>query len=137
MSLTDGVNGKGRLARWASRQSRMDSTDPRGAGGFAAMCAQAASLTCSSDRPAGPPRHFCGAATTRSACQAVTSQRIPPKVETASTISSAPCAATTAAIASRSLTVPAGVSQCTTLTMPMSGRARSASATLAAGTALS
>jgi len=30
MSLTDGVNGNGRSARWASRQSRIDSADPRG-----------------------------------------------------------------------------------------------------------
>ena len=53
MSVTDGVNGNGRSARWASRQSRMDSTDPRGAAGLAAMCSQAASLTCSRDRPGG------------------------------------------------------------------------------------
>jgi hypothetical protein len=56
----------------------------------------------------------------------VKSQRIPPKVETASTMSSAPCPATTAEIASRSLTVPHGVSQCTTLTTLISGRARPA-----------
>ena len=49
-------------------------------------------------------------------------------------MSSAPCPATTAEIASRSLTVPHGVSQCTTLTTVISGRARRASATLAAGT---
>ena len=125
------------LARWASRQSRMDRTDPRGAAGLAAMCAQAASLTCSRDRPGGPPRHFCGAVTTRAACQAVKSQRMPPKVETASTMSSAPCPATTAEIAPRSLTVPQGVSQCTTLTTVISGRARRDSATLDAGTELS
>ena len=65
------------------------------------------------------------------------SQHIPPNEETASTISSASCSATTAAIAPTSLTVPAGVSQCTTLTTVISGRRRKASATLAAGTALS
>ena len=31
MSVTDGVNGNGRSARWASRQSRIDRADPRGA----------------------------------------------------------------------------------------------------------
>jgi hypothetical protein len=41
-------------------------------------------------------------------------------------MSSAPCPATTAEIASRSLTVPHGVSQCTTLTTLISGRARPA-----------
>jgi len=62
---------------------------------------------------------------------------MPPKEETASTMSSAPCPATTAEIASRSLTVPQGVSQCTTLTTVMSGRPRRTSATRAAGTELS
>ena len=44
----------------ASRQSRMESIDARGAFGLPSMCSQAASLTCSIDSPGGPPRHFCG-----------------------------------------------------------------------------
>jgi hypothetical protein len=62
---------------------------------------------------------------------------MPPKDETASTMSSASCSAATAEIASRSLMIPEGVSQCTTLTTVISGRRYNASATSAAGTALS
>src|SRR5258708_32546723 len=89
----------------------MDRAEPRDAAGLAAMRAHAASLTCSSDKPGGPPRHFCGAVTTRQSPQAVTSQSMPPKEDTASTMSSAPCSATTAAIAARSLTLPQDVSR--------------------------
>ena len=65
------------------------------------------------------------------------SQAVPPKEETASTISSAPCSAATGPMASRSFMVPDGVSQWTTATTLTSGRCPRAFLTLSAGTALS
>jgi hypothetical protein len=59
------------------------------------------------------------------------SVRIPAKLETASTISSAPLLAVIAAIVSTSFIVPDGVSQCTTATIVTSGRRASASLTAA------
>jgi hypothetical protein len=60
----------------------------------------------------------------------------PAKLETASTMSSAPLLAVISAMASRSFRVPDGVSQCTTDTMVTSARPFSASLTAAGATEL-
>jgi hypothetical protein len=65
----------------------MESADPRGAFGLAAMCRQASSLTCSSERPGVPPSAFCGAVIAIPG-QCSKSVRMPAKLETASTKSS-------------------------------------------------
>jgi hypothetical protein len=124
------VYGNARSGRCASRQSSIDSADPLGAFGLAAMCRQASSLTCNSERPGVPPSAFCGAAIAMPG-QLATSVRIPPKLETTSTTSSAPCAAASRLIASRSFIVPDGVSQCTAATIVTSSRRLSASLTAA------
>jgi hypothetical protein len=92
------------------------------------MCRHARSLTCSRDRPGGPPRHFCGATTTRSAGQPSKSHGSPPNEETASTSSSAPFVIA-AATPATSVSVPDGVSQWTAATTVMSGLRASASLT--------
>ncbi len=120
------MNGNARPGRCASRQPSMDSADPLGAFGLAAMCRQASSLTCSSERPGVPPRHFCGAVIAMPG-RLSKSVGIPAKLETASTMSSAPLLAVILAITSRSFIVPDGVSQCTTATIVTSGRRARAS----------
>ena len=122
--------GNARSGRCASRQSSIDSADPLGAFWLAAMCRQASSLTCSRDRPGVPPRHFCGAVIAMPG-QRSKSVRMPAKLETASTISSAPRARAISAMASRSFIVPDGVSQCTAATIVTSTRPSSASRTAA------
>jgi hypothetical protein len=79
-----------------------------------------------------PPRHFCGAVIAMPG-QRSKSVRIPAKLETASTISSAPLARASSAMASRSFIVPDGVSQCTAATIVTSLRRLSAALTAAGG----
>src|SRR6185295_8296337 len=89
MSAIEGVNGKGLSLLQASFQSERLRIEAKGAFGFFLICFQARSLTAITVTPGAPPRHLPGPVMKTSAKQSSGWISMPPKEETASTISSA------------------------------------------------
>ncbi len=118
-----------------SFQSRSERYERRGACGFAAIRAQARSLTATAETPAGPAIAFCPPITHRSTPHSSVSSGSAATEATASSISSAPCSRTTAPISATGLVLPVAASACTRLTKSISGCSRSASATCSGRTA--
>jgi DNA-binding transcriptional ArsR family regulator len=85
------------------------------------MASQACGLTVTSDIPGWAPRHFCGAVTHTSSCQASGSRGMPANEDAQSTRVSTPWARAIGPIREQSWSVPDGVSQCTTVSSSISG----------------
>ena len=92
---------------------------------FAAR-SQARSETDANESPGGVISAFCEPVITTSAPQASVSRGTAPRLETASTIESAPASRQTARSGSRSQTTPVDVSECTRNTVPAPLSARAA-----------
>ena len=112
-STTDGVkrNFVRSVSIQRSFQSSSEVKEPRGASGLARIASHARSETVMSDIPGGPARHFCGPATATSTCQSSILTSVPPKAETTSATSSAPCSWTIAPISPSGFSMPDGVSE--------------------------